>query len=52
MKKIDKLKQFWKYKLNPITGLKKPKPPKKQDPLNPEIYKSDQASVFKPQGFK
>ena len=52
--KIKKLnKQFWDAKLNPITMWKSVRYSKAKDhSVKAEIKKKDQASIFKPKGFR
>jgi len=51
MAKKDKIREFWKYNIHPITGWKPLKPPKKSEYIQYEIKEKDQASYFKPRGF-
>jgi len=48
----DRFYKFWNKKINPITGWKKAKSLKNEPIKDIEILKKDQATLFKPKGFR
>lgn len=48
---MDKIREFWKYKINPITGWRNEKKKKIQPILDVGFKEKDQATYFKPRGF-
>jgi len=50
---LKNINKFWELNLNPITGWKKSKAPKKTDhSVKGEIKRGDQQTLFKPKGFR
>ncbi len=53
---MKKVKRFWTQNVNIITMKRKPKLPKRpkneDHSVESEIRKKDQASIFKPKGFR
>ena len=47
----DRMKRFWDFKLNPITGWRKIKDKKQSIVEDGIMLKPDQSVIYKPRGF-